>query len=79
MTKTRILITNNLLKYDKKTNMDENDLLYSNSFIPVPELSNEVSADSNSEFKQYYERERSINEEKTLSDSIEKMSIRSVR
>lgn len=69
----------NLLKYDKKTNMDENDLLYSNSFVPIPELSNEVSADSNSEFKQYYEKERSINEEKKLRDSIERMSIRSVR
>jgi hypothetical protein len=59
--------------------IDENDLLYSNTFVPVPELSNEVSSDNNSEFKKYYEKERSINEEKKLRDSIERMSIRSIR
>lgn len=58
---------------------DENDLLYSNSFVPVPELSNEISSQMNSEFKNYYEREKSINEERKLKESIDRMSIRSIR
>jgi hypothetical protein len=58
---------------------DENDLLYSNSFIPTPEVSNEISSQMNTEFRNYYERERSINEERKLRDSIDKMSIRSIR
>jgi hypothetical protein len=58
---------------------DENDLLYTNTFIPAPELNTEVASENSSEFKRYYERERSINEEKRLRDSMERMSIRSVQ
>lgn len=57
---------------------DENDLLFTNTFIPAPELQSEVLSENSSEFRRYYERERSINEEKRLRESIEKMSIRSV-
>lgn len=57
---------------------DENDLLFTNTFVPVPELQSEVLSENASEFRRYYERERSINEERRLRDSIERMSIRSV-
>jgi len=59
--------------------LDENDLLYSNTFVPTPELEGEVTSQQNSEFKTFYEREKSINEEARLRDSIERMSIRSIR
>lgn len=59
--------------------LDENDLLYSNTFIPMPELDNEITSEQNNEFKTFYEKEKSINEEARLRDSIEKMSIRSIR
>lgn len=59
--------------------LDENDLLYSNTFIPIPELQGEVTSQQNNEFKTFYEREKSINEEARLRDSIERMSIRSIR
>jgi hypothetical protein len=59
-------------------NTDENDLLFTNTFVPVPELESEVLSENASEFRRYYERERSINEEGRLRDSIERMSIRSV-
>lgn len=59
--------------------LDENDLLYSNTFIPTPELNDEVMSQQNNEFKTFYEKEQSINEEKRLRDSIERMSIRSIR
>lgn len=58
--------------------MDENDLLYTNTFIPTPELEAEISSQKSNEFRRYYERERSINEERRLRDSIERMSIRSI-
>jgi hypothetical protein len=58
---------------------DENDLLYTNTFIPAPELNTEVLSENSSEFKRYYERERSINEERRLRDSMERMSIRSMQ
>ena len=51
---------------------DENDLLFTNTFIPAPELQSEVLSENSSEFRRYYERERSINEEKRLRESIEK-------
>ena len=60
-------------------NLDENDLLYSNTFVPTPELQGEVTSQQNNEFKTFYEREKSINEEARLRDSIERMSIRSIR
>ena len=42
--------------------IDENDLLYSNVFIPQPELNTEVLPGSNDEFKKFYKKEQSINE-----------------
>lgn len=72
----RILIDNNL-KINIKMDTDENDLLFTNSFIPIPDMQSELSQNSN-EFRRYYERERSINEERRLRDSIERMSIRSI-
>ena len=57
---------------------DENDLLFTNSFIPVPELDTEILSEHSSEFRKYYEREKSLNEERRLRDSIDRMSIRSV-
>ena len=58
--------------------VDENDLLYSNVFIPQPELDAEVSSGSNDEFKKFYKKEQSINEEKRLRDSLDRMSVRSM-
>ena len=58
--------------------IDENDLLYSNVFIPQPELNTEVLPGSNDEFKKFYKKEQSINEEKRLRDSLDRMSIRSM-
>lgn len=55
--------------------LDENDLLFTNSFVSQPELTGEVTSDANSEFRKFYERERSINEERRLKDN---MSIRSI-
>jgi hypothetical protein len=58
--------------------IDENDLLATNTFVPVPELKSEVSSENSYEFKRYYERERSLNEDRRLRDSIDRMSIRSI-
>jgi hypothetical protein len=58
--------------------IDENDLLATNTFVPIPELKGEVSSENSYEFKRYYERERSLNEERRLRDSIDRMSIRSI-
>jgi len=57
---------------------DENDLLFTNTFLQSPELQSEVLSEKSNEFRKYYERERSINEDRRLRDSIERMSIRSV-
>jgi hypothetical protein len=57
---------------------DENDLLYTNTYVPTPELEAEISSQKSNEFRRYYEREKSINEERRLRDSIERMSIRSI-
>ena len=57
---------------------DENDLLFTNTFLQSPELQSEVLSENSSEFRKYYERERSINEDRRLRESIERMSIRSV-
>jgi len=73
----RILINNNLLKHFKM-DIDENDLLATNTFVPIPELKGEVSSENSYEFKRYYEKERSLNEERRLRDSIDRMSIRSI-
>jgi len=58
--------------------IDENDLLYSNVFIPQPELNNEISNESNEEFKKFYKQEESFNKEKKLKDTLDRMSIRSL-
>ena len=58
--------------------IDENDLLYSNVFIPEPDLNNEVSSESNEEFKKFYKREESLKEEQKLKETLDRMSIRSV-
>ena len=57
---------------------DENDLLFTNTFVPTPELDSEVLSDNSSEFRKFYEREQSLTEERRLRDSIERMSIRSI-
>jgi hypothetical protein len=58
---------------------DENDLLYSNSFISEPDLTNEIQDDFNNEFKSYYKSEQQLNEKKKLRDSIDRLSMRSIR
>lgn len=58
--------------------IDENDLLYSNVFIPQPELNSEISNESNEEFKKFYKQEESLNKEKKLRDTLDRMSIRSI-
>lgn len=58
--------------------IDENDLLYSNVFIPKPDLNNEVSSESNEEFQKFYKREESLKEEQKLRETLDRMSIRSV-
>ena len=58
--------------------IEENDLVYSNVFIPQPELNTEVSNESNEEFKKFYKQEESLNKEKKLRDTLDRMSIRSL-
>jgi hypothetical protein len=58
---------------------DENDLLYSNSFISEPDLTNEIGDDFNNEFKTFYKKEQQLNEKKKLKESIDRLSIRSIR
>jgi hypothetical protein len=58
---------------------DENDLLNSNSFISEPDLTNEVQSDFNNEFKNYYKNEQQISEKRKLKESLDRLSIRSVR
>jgi len=58
---------------------DENDLLYSNSFISEPELTNEIGDDFNNEFKTFYKNEQQIIEKRKLKESIDRLSIRSIR
>ena len=58
---------------------DENDLLYSNSFISEPELTNEIGDDFNNEFKTFYKNEQKIIEKRKLKESIDRLSIRSLR
>ena len=58
--------------------IDENDILLTNTFIPSPQLEGEVSQQSNEEFRKYYTTELSQREEALLRRSLDKMSIRSV-
>ena len=57
-------------------NIDENDLLFNNTYIPNPELSGEVKSDFNEEFRKFYEKETSLKKERSLKDSL---SMRSVK
>jgi len=57
--------------------IDENDILYTNTFVSNQE-STEVPTEYNNEFKKYYENEREKLEETRLRESIERMSIRSM-
>ena len=59
--------------------IDENDLLFSNQYVPYPELEKEVSSQSNEEFKKFYEKEQSLQEEKQISENLEKISIKNFR
>ena len=60
--------------------LDENDLLYSNTYIPSPELTGEVSLEANEEFKKFYKKELDKSEERKLrGDSTSIRSTRSAR
>ena len=59
--------------------VDENDLLFSNQYIPYPELEKEVSSQSNEEFKNFYEKEQSLQEEKNIRENLDKISIKNFR
>jgi len=56
--------------------IDENDLLFSNEYIPYPEIEKEVSSESNEEFKKFYEKEQSLQEEKNIRENLERISIK---
>uniref|UniRef100_A0A6C0H7G1 Uncharacterized protein n=1 Tax=viral metagenome TaxID=1070528 RepID=A0A6C0H7G1_9ZZZZ len=58
--------------------IDENDMLLTNTFIPTPQLEGEVSQQSNEEFRKYYTTELNQREEAFLRRSLDKMSIRSL-
>lgn len=56
--------------------IDPNDLLTTNVFIPKPELNPNLSKDSNEEFKRYYEKEMQKKVESKLIASINKIELR---
>jgi hypothetical protein len=56
---------------------DENDILFTNSFLK-PTGIQQLSHSQNDEFKRYYTDEMDKKEEKVLKDSLDRMSIRSV-
>lgn len=59
-------------------NLDENDVLFTNQFIPEPNISDEIDQSLNNEFKKYYETERdNINEER-IKKSVEQISFQSL-
>lgn len=60
-------------------NIDENDLLYTNNFIPKPELVGEVPPEFNEEFKNYYQRELQKQQEQQLKNDVEKISLLDTR
>lgn len=76
----RILINNNLLKFiNIIMDIDENDLLFSNEYIPYPELEKEVLSQSNEEFKKFYEKEKTLQEEKNVRENLERISIKNFK
>lgn len=56
--------------------IDENDLLFSNEYIPYPELEKEVSSQSNEEFKKFYEKEQQLQEKQNIRENLDKISIK---
>ena len=50
--------------------MDENDLITTNQFIPVPELEGEITSNRNEEFMRYYEEERRLQEVARINKEI---------
>lgn len=57
--------------------IDENDMLLTNQFIPQPDINSEVPDEFNEEFQKYYKTQIAKDEEKKLRDSLERSSIRS--
>lgn len=55
--------------------IDSNDLLSTNVYIPKPDLKSSVSLDSNEEFKKYYEKEIQKKAESKLISSINKIEL----
>lgn len=56
--------------------MDENDLLSTNTFIPMVDTTKEISPEFNDEFKKYYKNELEKTEQKRLRDSLSMRSLR---
>jgi hypothetical protein len=58
--------------------IDENDMLMTNTFVPTPQLNDETPAESSEEFRKYYSTEMNQREEALVRQSLDRMSIRSV-
>lgn len=58
--------------------IDENDIMMSNHFIPQPDVKNEVPDEFNEEFQKYYKTQLAKEEEKKLRDALDRTSIRSI-
>jgi hypothetical protein len=56
--------------------IDENDLLFSNEYIPYPEINKEITSESNQEFKKFYEKETLLQEEQKIRENLERISIK---
>lgn len=59
-------------------NIDENDILLTNQFIPQPDVTSEVPDEFNEEFQKYYKNQIAKEEEKKLRDALDRTSIRSI-
>lgn len=59
-------------------NLDENDVLFTNQFIPEPNISDNIDQSLNNEFKKYYETERDNISEKRIKKSVEQISFQSL-
>ncbi len=57
---------------------DENDLLFTNQYINTRDINAEVSSQKSNEFKQYYKSRKDEMDRKSLVDSLDKVSIRSM-
>lgn len=58
---------------------DENDLLSTNLFIPQPDLTNEVTNESNEEFKKYYKSEMDKMSDTKRKQMFENVSLKSIQ